>query len=268
MITFSRSGDASRDRSTGMDKLFLKLIDIFPTYADALLRLVTGPKRFIEERVSRNELEIGAALVFLAVSIFLTSILSLPLHKGDPLVVMGVNLVFNITGFIAVGLCLCSAWRCVGGHADLKLMLSVTFYFVGVWTYINNLTNLLTLSAFKELSTPLYEAYYDVLYAGCSASSVLEAIDSRKDIIASDLVKRLGVYGALSLSVSLACLAVIPHALWLFIGWGAYRRLNGASRFRSFIAFTLFILFLVPVFPLLGLAGLQAFRAFALEPGC
>jgi hypothetical protein len=135
-------------------------------------------------------------------------------------------------------------------------------------SYIVILTTLSTFGIVKEASTSLYESYYNVFYGGCSALSVFESIQSRKDVIAKELLTNLGLYGTLSLPTILTGLEVVPHSLWLFVGWGAYRKLNASSRFRSCLAFALCILFLAPIWSLLALAGLQVFRAFAPEVSC
>ena len=40
--------------------------------------------------------------------------------------------------------------------------------------------------------------------------------------------------------------------IWFLAGWGAYRELNRASRFRSVIAALLFVILSIPAFAALG----------------
>ena len=62
-----------------------KLLGFIPAYFDDLLSLVSGPKRFIAERLSRDELAMQKALVFLVVSIFISWGLQTPWIQSNPL---------------------------------------------------------------------------------------------------------------------------------------------------------------------------------------
>jgi hypothetical protein len=102
-----------------METFLEKLLRVFPAYFDDLLRLITGPKRFIAECLSTNRLELRDALVFLGVSCLLDEAPSLPLDKGDLLSALN-STVHNFIAAIAFGLCLFLSWRCVGGAAELR----------------------------------------------------------------------------------------------------------------------------------------------------
>jgi hypothetical protein len=115
-----------------MEQLLARLLGVFPAYADDFLGLTTGPNRFIAGRLSRNELELRDALVFIGVSYLLAEVLTLPFEKRDLLLAVSNDMVGNCIAAIAAGLCLCLAWRCVGGFADLKQIFVIYFYYHGV----------------------------------------------------------------------------------------------------------------------------------------
>jgi len=49
------------------------------------------------------------------------------------------------------------------------------------------------------------------------------------------------------LAVLFLFVALGTGAVWMFIGWGAYRELNGLTKLRSAIAASLFTMFCAPV---------------------
>jgi hypothetical protein len=180
-----------------MEQLFEKLLGGFPAYADDLLRLITGPKRFIAERLSMDKLELRDALVFLGVSYLLADVLGLPFRKGDFVVVLSVDAVAYFVEVIATGLCLCMAWRCVGGNAELKQMFSINFYYHGVAAFIYKITLLAFFGTLKEIFPDFYTILRDSLYGGRGLSYEIMAISTTSNDIARNIIEKIGVFASL-----------------------------------------------------------------------
>jgi hypothetical protein len=111
----------------------------------------------------------------------------------------------------------------------------------------------------KEVSPNLYTAHYNALVFGDGLLGFL----TTSQTLANDIVQKAGILQFVVLSLIL--LSWIPLAVWIVVGWGAYRELTSSSRFRSIIALALFIVLLFPVAGLLGLVGLLLPGLFAQE---
>lgn len=224
-----------------MKDLFEKLIGLIPTYLDDLFSLLSGPKSFIAERIADNEPVMEKALVFLAVSFFISWILKISLIRGDPFLELGSDAIFVLIYVSAYGGALYSAWRIIGGRSEFKKVLTINFYYSGILKLMMSFVFLGMMGAIRISDPALYKDIFDSAYSGGIATFL---INNKQQLLQNTGYR---------LSIMVQFVGFSAMLAWIFIGWGAYRELNQLSRLQSFAAGLLFILFCLPVTALMFL---------------
>jgi len=218
-----------------MKEILERLVGLVPAYFEALLPLLTGPKRFIAARLCGDASAMQKALVFLAVSFAIGWVLKMPLSRGDPLLELGADAVFAFVYVVAYGVALYLAWRIAGARSGLQQFLTIHFYYAGILLLLVTGLYLGTMGTLRAGDPALFKEIHDATYAGKLATFLHENLQR---LIASAAYR-------LSLPVQIAGFGAM--LAWIFAGWGAYRQLNGLSRLRSFGAGLLFLVFCLPV---------------------
>lgn len=218
-----------------MKEILEKLIGLVPAYFETLFSLLTGPKRFIAERLTQDESAMKEALVFLAVSFALGWILKLPMVRGDPLLQLGAEGAFVLSYVLAYGLALHLAWRIAGGRSSLQKVLTIHFYFAGVFLLLMTLLFLGMMGTIRAIDAALFKELHDAAHGGDLAGFLM----ANRDRLLESAAYRM------SLLVQLAGLGAM--LAWVVAGWGAYRELNCLSRWHSIGAGLLFLAFCLPV---------------------
>ena len=224
-----------------MKDLFEKLIELIPTYLNDLFSLLSGPKRFIAERISGNEPAMEKALVFLSISFFIGWILKISLIRGDPFIELGSDAIFTLIYVLAYGGVLYAAWFIVGGRSDFKKFMTIHFYFAAILKIMMSFIFLGMMGAIRMVDPALYKDIFDAAYSGGIATFLI----SNKQQLLQNTGYRL--------SIMVQFVGFGAMLAWIFVGWGAYRELNQLSRLQSFAAGLLFILFCLPVTALMFL---------------
>jgi len=212
-----------------------KIIRLIPGYFSDLLGLVSGPKRFVADRLSRKDLTMEGPLRFVAVSFMISWIIKAPLNRLDPIIELGADGGFVLACVVLYGGAICLAWRIVGGRAGLKQFFATNFYYAGILMLLSALFYLASMGLLRALDPGIYRELSDAVYGGGLASFVLENID------------RLGQSTAFRFYMVLQVIGLLSMLVWVVIGWGGYRALNKLTRLRSVVAGALFVLFCVPV---------------------
>jgi hypothetical protein len=219
-----------------MKEIFERLVGLIPAYFEALFPLLTGPKRFIAERLSSDESAMEKALIFLAISFAIGWILKIPLSRsGDPLLDLGTGSVFQLMNVLAYGTALYLAWRIAGGRAGLQKFLTIHFYYAGVLLLLETGLYLGFAGTIRAFDPALFKELHDAIYAGNFAAFLIE---NHERLLASSAYRASFLVQFAGFGAMLA---------WIFAGWGAYRALNRLSRLRSMGAGLLFFIFCLPV---------------------
>src|SRR5512136_2925139 len=108
------------------------IIQLIPGYFSDLLGLVSGPKRFIADRLSREDLTMEGPLRFVAVSFMISWIIKAPLNRLDPIIELGTDGAFVLAYVVLYGGAICLSWRIVGGRAGLRQFFAIHFYYAGI----------------------------------------------------------------------------------------------------------------------------------------
>ena len=193
-----------------------------PKYVSNFYILFVSPKRFVGARNMSDEKSLAEAFTFLAVSFIFALLFHIPLMPDDVnlLKFLGVQGVANLLWvvFAAAGLRL--AWKCMGGRAQFTSFLITYCYYFGVTLVLIKILHLFVLGIFKTFYPDVYEALKYLLLG-----------------VMAELAEDLPVFPFLVVFGG-----YIAVGIWLFLGWGAYRELNGLTKIRSFGAGMLFIL--------------------------
>jgi hypothetical protein len=213
-----------------------KIIGFVPTYVVNLLALVQGPKRFVAERLSKNESQLENALAFLTVSFLIGWILKASFSREENLFIeLGSDAVFVFVQVLAYGAAICLAWRIVKGRADFRKFFVIHFYYTGVLSIILGCWFMTIMGTLRAGDPDFYRELLDATYRGNIATFLLENAEKFQKspvFLSFYLVWLVGLFIVLT---------------WTFAVWGAYRELNHLSKFRSVLAAAFFILFWFPV---------------------
>jgi hypothetical protein len=212
-----------------------KHLGFIPAYFDDLLSLVSGPKRFIAERLSRDEPAIQKALIFLVVSIFISWGLQTPWIQSNPLLELITDIVFVLIYVMAYGGALYLAWYIAGGRSERQKFLTIHFYYSGVLKLMMTSVYLGTMGTLRAADPALFKAICNAAHGG----SIVQFLSANS----SQLLENPGFLLCLGV-LYVGCGAMLT---WIFAGWGAYRELNQLSKRRSIMAGLLFFAFCFPV---------------------
>jgi hypothetical protein len=220
----------SSHRLSAMKDLLEKILSYLPVYIPDLVRIVSGPKRFVAERNKGSEEDLIKAFTFLGVSLAIFFILQAGVPAKDFLTDTAIHGILYLLFVVVFSGILRLSWRIVGGRAEYESFLITSSYYVGVLS-IGFAGGALCFIGILRL---LYPVSYSWFVKFIAAPSLWKAYDPR--FSRSILVAFVGF---LTLGV--------PTSVWAFIGWGAYRELNQLPRSRSCAALFLTTLFSLPV---------------------
>lgn len=222
-----------------MKELLERVIGVIPAYVSDFLSFISGPKKFILDRLDQDESAMQNALVFFGVSFAISWIIKAPLMRSvsplDPLSQFGTEAAFVFICAGAYGGAIYVAWRLVGGKAGLSRFFVIHFHFAGVLLIIMAGTFLATMGIIRAGDAHLYKEMFDAAEGGRMYSFVLEnaeALMAHRPFLISLIVFYVGCAGGL---------------LWIFTGWGAYRKLNQMTKLQSALAGVLFMAFSILV---------------------
>jgi hypothetical protein len=200
-------------------------------YLGDLLQLVSGPKRFLIDRTSRETCT-ADAVTFGFVTYGLANAVMLTLPRGTFAVT---ELLFDLGQLIIAGLATYAAWRIVGASVPIHPFLAIHVYIASV---IRAAVAVTTLSLLGTLSLGDPQFLRDTIELVNSGEIIGRMIADPDQF----LEQRAWIAASVLVGV-----AVGAMVLWFVIAWGAYRHLTGASRLRSVFALVLFGALCVPL---------------------
>lgn len=203
-----------------MKELLEKLLGFIPAYLRELALLLGGPKRFMSARNTGSDTDLNSSLMFMGITICLVFILQAPLLDKDIdiWIRLGSGLIQTLSAVLIFAFVLRLAWQLVGGRAKFeRFFIAYAYYFSAVLLLLV-LVSLCADGIIKSLDPSLYE----ILRSGDQ-----QAIGQSNPLTSS----------AYLWSLSVLALGLVLTSIWSFIGWGAYREINGLSKARSAGAF-------------------------------
>ena len=215
-----------------------EILIYLPRYLADFASLVVGPKRFMKNKNAsentRMEDTWRESLRFLAGSLILVVAMTAPLLPP------GVNLWLylggqGVTWLLAVSLhaiALRLAWRIVGGQSTVRMFFVTYAYFFGVMSVISALFILLSEGVFKVFADKIYARVRELQRETEQIFLPRETLEQIPDFIGSSIP---------TISFLILIVGFLFITSWGILAWGAYRELNGLSKWRSFIALTIMV---------------------------
>ncbi|HYY59609.1 MAG TPA: hypothetical protein VE842_19930, partial [Pyrinomonadaceae bacterium] len=134
------------------------------------------------------------------------------------------------------------SWAFVGGQARFESYFVINCYYVGV--------SIIFMTLIIVCALGIVKIFDPALYALLSQTSIHIQFPNEK---LNELIYGSGdqthsvVFLIYTAIVQVGFIAV---SLWLFLGWGAFREINGLSKLKSFIAGMIFIFFTLITLPI------------------
>ncbi|HJZ65800.1 MAG TPA: hypothetical protein VKD70_15850 [Candidatus Acidoferrum sp.] len=224
-----------------MKEVLEKILSYLPVYIPDLVRIISGPKRFVAGHIKRKG-ELVKAFTFFGVSLSIFFLLQADITvrgRGftTDFIVHGILYLLSVAIFTVV---LRLSWRIVGGRADYQGFLIATLYYVGVLFVGIAIAAL----CFTGVLRMFYPNVYTWFIQYLAAPNLPNPNNLDPTIARGILVAFLGF-----LTVAVLTLG------WGLAGWGAYREMNKLSRPRSCAALFLTMLIFLPVSAGLFIAG-------------
>lgn len=228
-----------------MKDILDRILSYFPSYIGDIALLAIGPKRFMEQQRSIEDRSLEKPLTFLGISLALCFVLqaSLP-PRREFWADAGPHGLLYLIGTIALAAVVRLSWRVVGGRATFQQVLRITCYYCSVVLLGVVITNLCYLGILRLFEPRLYELLF----------ATAERVDWRTFVAADPLSSVSFVVAMLIQSVGYAALFI-----WVIVGWGAYRELNGLSKRKSCTAFFLAAALSLPLLAVLSIAHLAVY---------
>jgi hypothetical protein len=210
-----------------MKEMIEKLLAVFPAYVRQLIGLLSGPKTYISSLDYEAPGALQDALIFIAVSCGIGSVVNLPLLPGTRnreeffgllAVIFAIDLLLTIAITVL-------SWKIVGGKFDLKKLTIAVCYFSGVSALLASVPVWIALGSINLIDPVHYRLFKQWL----SGSGLVDPIEMMKS---PAYLAFAGVMGVVILS----------GYVWNFCVWGAYRKMAGLSKVRSGIAFGIFVI--------------------------
>lgn len=206
-----------------MKELLEKVLRHIPRDLIDLGAVLSGPKRFVAQRLRQPDEAFVGSLTFLGLSCAVTAVATASLLQPNA-TTLEVFAQFALLALLAVSLdavALRIAWRIVGGTARVSELFTVYAYYSGAVLVLIALIRLAANGVFKLGDPETYDAFTEAWFVKSAPFP---------DVLASKAF------------VAYLCVWLVGHigvAAWILIGWGAYRNLNGLSKRRSAIALLL-----------------------------
>lgn len=196
-----------------MKEIFDKVLHALPVYVSQLIELLSGPKTFLTNLdLAANDSLIDASIFFVVTMalVFVLYALALPEQK-DFLLTLSAVVVQGGLSLIAMTGLLFGIWKLLGGAATFRDFFTVSCYVSSIATIIFTVFALLAAGTvrifFPDLDLKTFK----------SASN--------------------GSFQGAMLYLTLLGIGLLATLVWNFVTWGAYRTINGLTKWRSAIAF-------------------------------
>jgi hypothetical protein len=229
---------ASRQRPRAAHEFFNSLVGVVPEYLGDVLALTSGPKRFVADRLAKRESRWQEGFLFFAISFTLTFAVCVPFVRTDALHELISDAPFVAAYVVLFGYATFFAWRLVGATAPIQPFFLIHFYFAGVLKLMLTATFMVGMGVLRGGDPALYQQ----VIAAAAGGDFLGLMANAHELFVEHpawrvtLLVCVGGYGAMF--------------AWVVIGWGAYRKLAGVGKLRSFLAFVLYCVFCVPIYAL------------------
>jgi hypothetical protein len=225
-----------------MKDLFEQILKYLPHYLTEFGSAFSGPKSFIATKLRPDADDaFGEALLFVGISLALVLLMYTPLRPA------GKDFwSFAIPYFVSyvitlplAAMAIRATWWIVGGRAPARQFFITYLYYFGVAVVLLGAIELVAHGFFKTFDPQLYQEFFGTTQKAQSTQDWLESH--------TDLLHRYNQSYVTFIAAIISGMGYLILFVWGLIGWGAYRRLNGLSKLRSFAALIISWILGIPV---------------------
>ena len=199
------------------------MVAFVPRYVADFGSVLIRPKRFIARRNVQGEETRKESLLFLAYSVILTLLATIPGRPLDTAMVLHLaeEVLLAAVELSLFAVILWAAWAVVGGRSTVRGFAVTYAYFAGVIFVLFAVVLLVADVIVMVLEPEMYEAAREAADLGAKES------ERRLD--------EMGYLDRPAVMTGLALTAVGPWVAlaWALLAWGAFRQLNGVGEWRS-----------------------------------
>ncbi len=199
------------------------MVAFVPRYVADFGSVLIRPKRFIARRNVQGKETRKESLLFLACSVILTLLATIPGRPLDTAMVLHLaeEVLLAAVELSLFAVILWAAWAVVGGRSTVRGFAVTYAYFAGVIFVLFAVVLLVADVIVMVLEPEMYEAAREAADLGAKES------ERRLD--------EMGYLDRPAVMTGLALTAVGPWVAlaWALLAWGAFRQLNGVGEWRS-----------------------------------
>jgi hypothetical protein len=215
----------------------LQYLKLVPDFAVDFVNLLASPKTFLADHNKGDANEWPKALLFFLICTAISSVLQALYVTGVPefaILLLRSVVVWGIGGLL-FSVAIKAAWMIVGGRAPFASIFLTHLYVYSIFILILNLGTMAQMNLLGLFRKRQYDSAQAMVREGDLGAILRAPAPAAPD----DPV-----------SIALNIIILFTGALfigWIVLTWGAYRKLNAASRRRSGAAFLICGLLSVPV---------------------
>lgn len=219
-----------------MKDVLEKILKYLPHYLFELGQLISGPKTFIKSLDIDSKETFNNALLFLAVSMVLATIIDTILKPASDIwIYVGALLVLTLLTVATIAFSIQVAWWIVGKKSPFHSYFIIHSYVISVATLASYFFNLLAFGLLRGLEPKLYKSI-DAEWNKNPVNPDFSSLLNDKDF--SDIF--FNSEGGIAFIIAIIILLLFIMVWWI-CAWGAYRELNNSGKIRSFFAGMVFV---------------------------
>jgi hypothetical protein len=225
-----------------MKELLEKIVTFLPNYLLEFGQLISKPKDFVLSRNNNFDEVFISALIFGAItSVILFVAFFQFLAEGDLWVKFSKYLILSCVGVCLTAASMIIGWKAVGWTGASKSIFVIAIYYNMVMSVIAAAFVLLGIGVMNMLVPEYYAILHNSIksFKFVSFDELHEFLDNYDGSFA--VLYSMIIIGGLSI----ICGFIFQY-IWLFIGWEAFRRMNGFSKGKSGLAFIITMFINVP----------------------
>jgi hypothetical protein len=211
-----------------------------PRSLDAFVRILSGPKRFLQDLPMASRTTLPNALTFACLSFSLAFLLEVPFLESasDLWSAFAVSLIFLVIATVVGAAVWKLSFRIVGGRASFRDHLVLSLYVTGPFSVLWSLMSAAPKGLVRIAAPTLYPLFKRFMDASLTGVDFVNGIGQFVPLFESKPVL---------VALATAYLLICVDTVWLVLCWGAFRHLNRTTRLRSGVALFISLILSLPM---------------------
>ena len=163
------------------------------------------------------------------------------MQEGDLWINLATFFIWNCLGICLTAASVIIAWRLVGWSGSHKQIFIVIIYYNVAMSTIVAAFSLTAFGIFKVFIPEFYEIIFNTI-----SKADFDFSEKLRNLVESYRGSMLRLMISVFVGQALLVAGFILQYVWLFIGWGAFREMNGRTKARSGWAYFITMLINIP----------------------